>query len=349
MRNALGTAGRLAAGLGVAYTGVFVLAGLDPVLAVRGALANALPLAATGTVALRLARSGWLAKKGAAKTAAALLGLVALAVGLWFLLIALDTWNRSGAVRGPQAELIVWQTVMVLLIHLTLGGFGVAGHQADQAQEARARAERAEALRARAELHLLRSQLNPHFILNVLHALLGLVRRDPEKAETVLERLGDLLRFGIEVAQRGTDRVAFREEWSLVCSYLELEQVRLGDRLALELDAAPDTLLVAVPPFSLHPLVENAIVHAIASRGSGGRLRVTARREAGFLRLEVEDDGPGAEEDAIRASPRAGLRLLRERLLALYGGRARLAFGPNPGGGLRACLQLPEEGLADAA
>ena len=74
---------------------------------------------------------------------------------------------------------------------------------------------RADALRARAELQLLRSQLHPHFVLNVLHALLGLVRRDPARAEAALERLGDLLRFGQWVQQSGADFVPLSREWEL--------------------------------------------------------------------------------------------------------------------------------------
>src|SRR5262249_13283101 len=159
---------------------------------------------------------------------------------------------------------------------------------------------------------------------NVLHALLGMVRRDPGRAEAALERLGELLRFGSEVHQAGRDWVPLAREWDFVMSYLELERVRLGSRLTVSAAADHRALARAVPPFALQPLVENAIVHGVAPRAAGGRIEVSARRADGRLRLCVRDDGPGATEEQVAASPRTGLRLLRERLAALYSGRARM-------------------------
>ncbi len=179
--------------------------------------------------------------------------------------------------------IIVWQLVISRCIHLALTGIGYAWQTAEALREARDRVARAEVLRARAELELLRSQLHPHFVLNVLHALLGLVRRDPALAEQALERLGELLRFGQWVQQTGSDWVPLSREWAFVQSYLELERMRLGPRLRVEVDADASALEVAVPPFALQPLVENAIVHAVAPRAAGGRVEVSARRSGGRL------------------------------------------------------------------
>jgi LytS/YehU family sensor histidine kinase len=96
-----------------------------------------------------------------------------------------------------------------------------------------------------------------------------------------------------------------------------------------------------VPPFVLQPLVENAIVHAIAPRKGGGRVEITARRQGDGLRLEVTDDGPGMP--AADGGAGLGLQLLRERLAMIYGGRARLSLQPAAGGGLRAIVELPLE------
>jgi LytS/YehU family sensor histidine kinase len=120
--------------------------------------------------------------------------------------------------------------------------------------------------------------------------------------------------------------------------------MRLGARLRVEVDADASALEVAVPPFALQPLVENAIVHAVAPRAAGGCVEVSARRTAGRLFLAVRDDGPGASEAEIAASPRMGLRLLQERLTALYAGRARVAFESPVEGGFRVHLELPDDG-----
>jgi LytS/YehU family sensor histidine kinase len=106
---------------------------------------------------------------------------------------------------------------------------------------------------------------------------------------------------------------------------------------------------VPIPPFALQPLVENAIVHAISPRREGGCLDLSVRRVNGRLLLDVEDDGPGTSEAAVSASPRLGVRLLRERLAALYGGDARIAFEPTAKGGLRVRLDLPSGGVREAA
>lgn len=335
------------------YASLFAASGAAPGLALRGAAAVVLPNAVLGRVSLRLAlRWPWPEERGRggiARTVAATLGVAGAVTTGWILLAALDARIRFGAFQLPATAVILWQSLLNTMMQLALVGAGHAWYNGERARLAQARAQRAETLHARAELQLLRTQLNPHFVLNTLHALLGLVRREPSAAEAAIERLGELLRFGMSVEQRRTDRVAFREEWTFVGSYLELERLRLGDRLRLTLWADPTAMDVPVPPFAIQPLVENAIAHAVAPRGSGGRLDVSARRERGRLRVEVRDDGPGTTEAVILASPRAGLRLLRERLASLYAGEASLTFETPLEGGLRVLLDLPDDGVPEAA
>lgn len=331
--------------LALVYAALYAASGIAVFMAVRGAIAMALPGALIGLVSLRLARRWPWPLPGRwqilARLGPALLGLAAAATLGWLALIGLDGWIVLGAPRWPPRAIVFWQGIINGLIQLALAGIGYAWYTAQALREARDRAARADVLRARAQLELLRSQLHPHFVLNVLHALLGLVRRDPALAEKALERLGELLRFGQWVQQTGSDWVPLAREWDFVGSYLELERMRLGPRLEVDVDADPPALSVAVPPFALQPLVENAILHAVAPRASGGRVEVSARRSGGRLCLAVRDDGPGATPEAIAASPRSGLRLLQERLAALYGGRARLVYESPAGGGFMVRLELP--------
>lgn len=334
------------------YAGLFVASGAEPRLALRAAVAALLPNALLGCLSLRLARRWpWPEQRrwaGAARAVTAAALLAALASASWLVLAWADAWLTPGTRQWPPTRIVLWQSVINLLTQVALVGAGYAWDNGRRAWEALDQARRAEALHARAELQLLRTQLNPHFVLNTLHALLGLVRRDPAMAEAAIERLGGLLQFGMSVDQRRTDKVAFREEWAFVTGYLELERLRLGERLRLELRADPAAMGVSVPPFAIQPLVENAIAHGVAPRAAGGRLEVAARCDNGRLRVEVRDDGPGASEAAILASPRLGLRLLRERLAALYPGQATLAFESPQGGGLRVRLELPDEGFEEA-
>jgi signal transduction histidine kinase len=335
------------------YATLFAASGASTPLALRGAAAVVLPNAWLGRRSLRLARLWQWPEDGTyggtVRVLLAALGLAGAATAAWLLLASLDAWFRLGTPQPPAGVVVLWQSFFNCVIQVALLAVGQAWRSGERARKARARAQRAEALHARAELQLLRSQLNPHFVLNTLHALLGLVRRDPSTAEAAIERLGELLRFGMKVDQQRTDRVALREEWAFVTSYLDLEQLRLGDRLRVDVTAEPGAMDIAVPPFAIQPLVENAIAHAVAPRASGGCVAVSVRHEAGRLRVEVSDDGPGASEAAILASSRTGLRLLRERLATLYSGQARLSFAEREGGGLIAQLDLPADGVTEAA
>ncbi len=333
--------------LATVYAALYSASGATLGMSVRGSLAMVLPGALLGLLSLRLARR-WPWTPGPpwrlfARVAPVVFLVAAVSTAAGLALNAVDAWIVQGKPRWPPATIIAWQLILSTVIQLALTGIGYAWHTAQALNEARERAAQAEVLRARAELELLRSQLHPHFVLNVLHALLGLVRRDPGLAEKALERLGELLRFGQWVQQTGSDWVPLSREWAFVQSYLELERMRLGPRLRVEVDADASALDVAVPPFALQPLVENAIVHGVAPRAAGGRVQVSARRSGGTLCLAVRDDGPGASEAEIAASPRTGLKLLQERLAALYAGRARVAFESPADGGFRVRLELPDD------
>lgn len=269
---------------------------------------------------------------------------VAASVGLWWVAErAFIGGERSQSVRA----VLTWKGFMTLLVYTALCGIGQALAFADRARHEAARAARAELLGVRARLEALRSQLNPHFILNLLHSLAGIAGRDADRAAAMIERLGDLLRYVVRVQRGDTDLVPFRDEWRFVLDYLDLEAMRLRERLRVERTIDDAVFEAVVPPFVLQPLVENAVRHAIAPRAAGGVLALTARLEEGRLVLVVEDDGPGPEGTSAAPGSGSGLRLVRERLAAVYGEGASLATGSSTRGGFRAELRLParpEEG-----
>jgi signal transduction histidine kinase len=282
--------------------------------------------------------------------------LLHVAAGLCFAALSLAGMVATFAVevrldRGAWSwptppAVLVWRGIMALLVFSALCSVGHAIAFARRLRDEAARAARAETLRAEARLAALRAQLNPHFILNLLHSLMGMVVRDPRTAAAALERLGGLLRQGLRVQRQDGEEVPLREELALVADYLALERLRLGDRLRVSVAADPDALDAAVPAFVLQPLVENAIRHAVAPRASGGTVSVTARRDTGALRLRVEDDGSSAGAPATEGEG-LGLRLIGERLAALYGDAAWLRAGPAPAGGFVAEVALPGRALAD--
>jgi signal transduction histidine kinase len=326
-----------------AYVTVFALSAAPLGGAVRAGLSTLLPMGLLGILVIsrtsRLSRPASTARFWGTHLVSMILFTVASLAG-WDVLYWIDTriWDREFKF---DFRIALWQSLMAGFIYVALAGAGHAMAGARRAREESARAARADALRARAELALLRTQVNPHFILNTLHTMIGLVRREPALAEAALERLGGLLHYGLRLHRAEVDEVRFADEWAFVEGYLELEKMRLGERLRLSLEADRDSLDCLVPPFALQPLVENAITHAIAPRAGGGRLAVRARRSGERLSLEVEDDGPGAGVQALFATDRLGLRLLRERVAMLYNGSGRLSFESPSGGGLTARLELP--------
>lgn len=209
-------------------------------------------------------------------------------------------------------------------------------------EQSRAMTARAAALDAR--FQALQARTNPHFLFNTLNSIMSLIGKDPAQAEQVVGQLATLMRYAIEGADRS--HVSLREELSAVRDYLAIEQVRFGERLAVEVQVADDVNLDArVPPMILQPLVENAVLHGASRSVAGGLVRVTAavhRRPRGDegIELTVDDDGASAG-----ASPHLGtgtsLSNLHERLQIVYGEHAGLAAGRRPGGGFRARLTLP--------
>jgi two-component system LytT family sensor kinase len=213
-----------------------------------------------------------------------------------------------------------------------------------QMQERELRAAELEKRLAQARLQTLQMQLNPHFLFNSLHAISALVHKDADMADQMITRLSDLLRYALESTD--AQEVPLRQELDFLRRYLEIEQTRFGDRLAVLLEIAPETLDALVPNLLLQPLVENAIRHGIEPRAKPGRIEVRSRCENGRLKLEVRDNGVGLLPGR-KIEEGVGLSNTRARLKQLYGDRHRFALSEGPDGGLAVCLELPFHAQGD--
>src|SRR4051812_26038706 len=180
--------------------------------------------------------------------------------------------------------------------------------------ERRVLASELEAQLSRAQLHALQMQIRPHFLFNTLNTISGLVRTDDKAAAiTMLAGLGDLLRLLLR--SDGAQEVPVRQELELIERYLQIEQVRFGDKLAIELNVEDGVEDALVPNLILQPLVENAVRHGIGA--ATGRVSVVVERVGETLRLAVSDSGDGGLHDA--ESQGIGLANTRARLERLYG------------------------------
>jgi LytS/YehU family sensor histidine kinase len=230
----------------------------------------------------------------------------------------------------------------LMIYALVAGTFQTVRANAAAQRQALA-AQQARTMLVAAELGALRSKLNPHFLFNTLHSIIALTQRNPAAAERALFQFSDMLRYVLDTERAGVDRVTLDAELDFVRDYLELEALRLGERLQVAWDLDPDAGDHLLPALTLQPLVENSIKHAFNPHSRPGLLRIVSRRDVGqgVLRLSVSDVGPGATRAAVDASPGLGLRTIGRRLELDYAGRAALTVHTRPGAGFTATVTLP--------
>jgi two-component system LytT family sensor kinase len=220
--------------------------------------------------------------------------------------------------------------------YLAVAGCSHAIKFYDKFRERELRATELEASLTQAQLQALKMQLQPHFLFNTLQTIAELVHQDPVAADQMILRLSELLRITLQ--SNGINEVSLQEEIDFLKIYLEIEQARLGERLAVTMRIAPDTCMARVPNLLLQPLVENAIRHGIAPYAAGGEITISSARENGSLHLLVRDTGPGLSSGGGRTDG-VGLANTRARLRQLYGSGARLLLANDHG--LLVSVELP--------
>jgi signal transduction histidine kinase len=265
----------------------------------------------------------------------------------WFALHVFPDWLPwAGEITLQRFFFVFILYLWTLSLALTLiwaGGLMVrAEADSARAEQAEAEAARAEAEAARAEAAALRLQLNPHFLFNTLNSISSLVTLDRrDQAETMIQSLGDFLRASLHADPMAD--VSLAEEIETVDAYLAIESVRFGDRLTIEVDAAPGRSEAELPNFLLQPLVENAIKHGVAAARGPASLTVSATETAQMLVLSVVNTREAGSEPVKAAGTGIGLANIRQRLAIRYQGRATLATEPIPDG-WRAEIRLPLQG-----
>jgi signal transduction histidine kinase len=202
--------------------------------------------------------------------------------------------------------------------------------------------ERVERRLLESHLNALRLQLEPHFLFNTLNAISSELSASPAQAREMIEDLGALLRRSLDCQDRM--EITLAQELALLDHYLSIQKLRFGTRIDIRLDIEPALLSAMVPSMLLQPLVENAIRHGIEGRLSGGMVALSARRSAGFLQIEIVDDGIGLPRNwRMDACAGLGVRVTRERLEALYSnaGGNDFTICRRKGGGTKVAIRIP--------
>lgn len=247
----------------------------------------------------------------------------------------------------PFNELLRYVLVATFFFNLIVYWVVVTGtHAVEYYRSLREREVRLMELEKRlasAQLQALRMQLNPHFLFNALNGIGTLMYRDVDLADAMLVKLAELLRHVLE--HGFSQRVPLRKELAFLDRYLELEQMRFGDRLRIVREVEPGALDGWVPSLILQPLVENAIKHGMEPLTRPGTVTIRAKvfgaaREA-RLRLEVEDDGVGLGAKSKNSSTGLGTGNVRSRMAQMYGARGHFELGPGESGGVKARIEIP--------
>jgi two-component system sensor histidine kinase AlgZ len=255
--------------------------------------------------------------------------LTRLSKGLGGVLVVLLVLLVTAAVRGLFAALhliepdvagfsriSLWVVIGVALV---LGWFEMGGRA------------RSPAL-AEARLLALTARIRPHFLFNALNAVLGVMRSDPRRAETALEELADLFRV---LMRENADLVPLSEEILVARQYINLERLRLGERVRVVWDMTacpPDPL---VPPLMLQPLLENAVYHGIEPATDPGE--ITIRFERKDSRLRVELCNPMTVADGHTHGNQMALTNIRERLMLFFDLEATMTTQVSAG---RFCVSI---------
>jgi two-component system LytT family sensor kinase len=220
--------------------------------------------------------------------------------------------------------------------------FYVAMSQAKQLRAADRRAAMLAREAQEAQLRALRYQINPHFLFNTLNSLSSLIlAQKTDVAEQMLMNLSTFFRATLSADP--TADISLDDEIRLQRLYLDIEQIRFPDRLAIEVDV-PDALRTArVPVLILQPVVENAVKYGVARSRRHVTVRISAYEEAGRLHIKVKDDGemPAEMAEPGEGSTGVGLKNVCDRLIARYGSRAGCLHGPDPEGGYTVHLYMP--------
>lgn len=196
---------------------------------------------------------------------------------------------------------------------------------------------------AEARLQALTARIRPHFLFNSLNAVLSLIRSDPRRAENALEELAELFRV---LMRDQRDLLPLADEIALCRQYLDLEKLRLGERLQVEWDIVDVPSDVKVPPLMLQPLLENAIYHGIEPSADPGVLRIRFSRKGSELRIDLTN--PLCAKESATKGAHMALANVRERLALYYDLEARLEtkekLAANGRGEFRVRIALPCHG-----
>ncbi|MRV73902.1 sensor histidine kinase [Duganella sp. FT92W] len=288
-----------------------------------------------GFSAYYLCRAYPLSERSLAGVVTALGASAVVSALLWSALLggwnALCGWLEvawAGIPYTPPLKAVIFG--LGVLLYGLLAAVNYLATESERASNAQQRELQSRLAAREAELRMLRTQIDPHFLFNSLNSISALTSQNPKGAREMTLQLAGFFRLSLGVAERTA--IPLSQEMQLVRHFLAVEKVRFGDRLQLEEAIHADAESCLVPPMIIQPLVENAVKHGIAGLPDGGKIRVAARRAGSQLQVVVDnamddDEAPssGGKGNGI------GLANVRQRLAGCYGTEAAVHWGARDG------------------
>jgi len=194
----------------------------------------------------------------------------------------------------------------------------------------------AERAAMQADLRALQAQIEPHFLFNTLANVTSLIHTKPDDAKHMLEEFIAYLRASLATTREAETTLA--KEFQLMQSFLAILQIRMGDRLQIQVDLPQALSNVLMPPMLIQPLVENALKHGLEPKIEGGLISLVAQQREGMVHIIVADTGLGFRDSKSNG---IGLKNVRERLEKLYDGKAALSIEDNIPYGTKITIAIP--------
>jgi sensor histidine kinase YesM len=188
-----------------------------------------------------------------------------------------------------------------------------------------------------ANLRLLQAQIEPHFLFNTLSNVLSLIDTDPANGKSMLMDLIHYLRTSLSRTLH--DPITLDQEIDMIKAYLNIQKIRMGDRLRFKIELPDAVRGHPFPPMLLQPLVENAVKHGLEPKMEGGEIAIRAMEQGDLIRIEVMDTGSGFSSCDKTG---VGIGNVRERIRLLYGEKGRLIVEENKPNGVRAIIEVPK-------
>ncbi len=257
------------------------------------------------------------------------------------LMIVVEAWSSKAyleheSLLDPFLVAFVRYGLLCALVAVVFVYLRVASESAARAQEAeRARARFVQRMEE-ARLKMLQAQIEPHFLFNTLANVRELYEIVPAEADAMLDNL--VRYFAAALPHMRAAHSTLGRETALTCAYLSIQRIRMGRRLAFDIEIAEPLRNVSFPPLMLLTLVENAIKHGLAPLPEGGFIRVSAVDSAGVMQVRVADSGRGFMQSSGGGT---GLANIRARLTAMYGEAGHLTLTKNKPRGVVATVAVP--------